>query len=884
MHKRRDFLAGSISLLLSGSLTRSGVRRLRASVHKKEEGGRRSELFVGGPNAADSNPGTAAAPFATIQAAANVAAPGAEVRIRDGVYRETVTPANSGTEEDPIIFMADTRTDGSLCEPVISGAELIADNAWTLTAVADDAVLGGTGCYHADITLPSDSIEALDPKVNIGGDDVIISNQIFCKSDQVHLAAFPKKQVPYDLLDIRNYRDQAYLVDTNQGAKTFLNGCTIKRINTGGVDTIRWRELDMPDVDYTGAFVWCNVNYLPFSSPVSNWGSDGDYRYLDLEVRNPDYRIVVGEFSGWEGRHAHSLTVLGAKGLLTGSNEWFYEPGRLFIRPPISEPPSGVEYKARNWGFNLTGKSHIVLNHLNFFACEIPCNGDLATPSQTEGIVIDYCRFKYLNWWETKRDRGGAQNELDDRVLAWPMAVLRSSQNPYNMQTGIRLTAANSMIRNSVIRQAAGDGVYLSGVNCRVENNWFSDIGIRGGYSAPINTAVPNPAVITRNTVRRAYRSALNHIGYDKEISYNDFGHCMCLSNDGGTIYSVGRWEKPLDGSGGPGSVVGGSGTDGGAYRGTVIHHNWIHSVRIRNRRSRPAGVDSGSGGGSVNNCSGLYFDGSSDGAIVHHNVFWDNVAIDTMPGINNTTALPPHQGVTLEPDGTLPAWAAVWAGKFNRYYNNTFASPAATVGLDHVNGVNRSTSIRSGQYARNPDTVDNNIYLRDHLQPIVSQMLYPVDPEGDLPGYRIRDSEVGAMPPTGGVQGALGIGNSRVPVFVNPGSPHERFERYRPGDPLTVGGLRFQLQPGSPGIGIGNPIDGTLDNGKPPQINPDGSPLVGGYPEVVPVPITGLDEFNSQGGIDAGAYQTGVTPWVAGCDLSDEFIEGEPWKNQWDV
>lgn len=54
-------------------------------------------LFVGGNNASDANPGTASAPFATIQAAANVATPGTEVRIRDGIYRETVVPAYSGT-------------------------------------------------------------------------------------------------------------------------------------------------------------------------------------------------------------------------------------------------------------------------------------------------------------------------------------------------------------------------------------------------------------------------------------------------------------------------------------------------------------------------------------------------------------------------------------------------------------------------------------------------------------------------------------------------------------------------------------------------------------------------------------------------------------------
>ena len=55
-----------------------------------------ADLYVGGADASDRNPGTATEPFATIQKAANVARPGDVVKIRDGVYRETVVPANSG--------------------------------------------------------------------------------------------------------------------------------------------------------------------------------------------------------------------------------------------------------------------------------------------------------------------------------------------------------------------------------------------------------------------------------------------------------------------------------------------------------------------------------------------------------------------------------------------------------------------------------------------------------------------------------------------------------------------------------------------------------------------------------------------------------------------
>lgn len=900
MHKRRHFLIGSISLVLSTSLARLRLGTLRASVFEREEGGGRSQFFVGGQNASDSNPGTEEAPFATIQAAADVATPGTEVRIRDGIYRETVTPANSGTEEEPIVFTADTRADGTLAEPVISGAERIPDNAWALTATEDDAVLGDSGCYHADITLPSDSIAPLNPQVNIGADDVIISNQIFYKSEQVHLAAFPKKSNQVDLMDIGNYRDLSSKItrrdenDPDLPASGFWPGSTAKYIGPNGSAVIRWRETDMPNIDYTGAYAWFNINYLLSTAPISGSGSyvdeddnDTTYTYVDINIDDPITASGRGGNDWWDGFHCVSVQVYGAKGLLNadygGPNEWFYEPGepgRLFIRPPVAETPSGVEYKARNWGFNLTGKSHIHLKHLNFFACELALNGDLAGPSETEGILIDYCRFKYLNWWEVKPGR-------DTRFNPWPFGVLHATQDPYLMQTGIRLTAANSIIRNSVIRQAAGNGVYLSGYNCTVENNWFSDIGIRGGYSAPINTAIPNPALITKNTVRRASRSAFNHIGWNKEVSYNDFGHCMCMSSDGGTIYSAGKWANPnLPGQAGTlGALVPNqtSGIQGGAFRNTFIHHNWIHSTRPRFRRNRPTGVSENVPRSFKIHASGMYFDASSDGAVFHHNVLWDNVAVDLMPGIRNITAEPPwedgngNDGINLDP------WNK-WAGKFHRFYNNTFASQGVDFDVPFVHGVRQSTGIRSGQYARNPDTVNNNIYLMAHVEVIQ----YEADQANGLPGYRIKPSEVGALSPDEGVdEGLGGRGNGLVPNFVNPGTPHQRFERWKPGDPMNIGGLRFQLQSEppniSPGIGIGEAIDGTPDNGEPAQFNPDGTPLLGGFKGRDPVPLVGIDERNSQETIDAGAYQTGVKPWTAGCTLTDEFIEGEPWKQQWD-
>jgi hypothetical protein len=54
----------------------------------------------------DNNPGTLAAPWLTIQKAANTATAGATVYVFGGVYTEIVSFPNSGTAKAPITFQS----------------------------------------------------------------------------------------------------------------------------------------------------------------------------------------------------------------------------------------------------------------------------------------------------------------------------------------------------------------------------------------------------------------------------------------------------------------------------------------------------------------------------------------------------------------------------------------------------------------------------------------------------------------------------------------------------------------------------------------------------------------------------------------------------------
>ena len=97
-----------------------------------------TEYYVDGTKGSNSSAGTADAPFATIQKAADVVQPGDTVIIRSGIYYENIELKTNGTKENPIIFKAESFERDSV---IISGANRdIAEHKtkWTL----EDEALG----------------------------------------------------------------------------------------------------------------------------------------------------------------------------------------------------------------------------------------------------------------------------------------------------------------------------------------------------------------------------------------------------------------------------------------------------------------------------------------------------------------------------------------------------------------------------------------------------------------------------------------------------------------------------------------------------------------------------------------------------------------------
>ena len=92
-----------------------------------------AEFYVA-PDGNDAHPGTAAKPWATLQAGVNRLEPGDTLFVRGGIYRETVTFPRSGTADKPITVKA------------VAGETVVVSGC--------DPVAGWTR-YQDGITIPS---------------------------------------------------------------------------------------------------------------------------------------------------------------------------------------------------------------------------------------------------------------------------------------------------------------------------------------------------------------------------------------------------------------------------------------------------------------------------------------------------------------------------------------------------------------------------------------------------------------------------------------------------------------------------------------------------------------------------------------------------------
>ena len=256
----------------------------------------------------DASEGTMTAPFRTIQKAADVMKPGETCCVREGTYRETVRPGNSGTDGKPIVFRP--YKDETV---VVTGADLVTD--WT----RDEGEI-----YKAKLDW-----------------DMGKQNQVFFDGKMVHEARWPNK-VSGDLL----------VPDAAQ-------------IDSGDADHIVCKALpdNVPDDGWNGAVLWglTGLAWTSWTVPVE--GYDAAAKKLKFQFR------FSGHHSPSNGGVFY---LTGTRYAFDAPNEWYLdtETSTLHLWAPGGADPNGheVEVKRRMLAFDLHEREHVQVKGFNVHA------------------------------------------------------------------------------------------------------------------------------------------------------------------------------------------------------------------------------------------------------------------------------------------------------------------------------------------------------------------------------------------------------------------------------------------------------------------------------------------------------------------------------------
>lgn len=502
------------------------------------------------PSGNDSNNGTSlSTPFLTIQKAASVAQAGDTVYIRAGTYRETITPTNSGTSSQKIVFQAYNNE-----RVIISGADELSGSwtqhsgniyylnnvsGWTSTLnQSDQFFVDGEmmilarhpNVTHADIVSPP----VLEP-------DGIVWQGTF-DSDRYAKFAF-----------FNNYFQGQNLV----GARAYL------------VPRPYWYAKEGTVVHSDNGYI--TIDYRRQWEDVKNW-VNGDYIPLILD---------------------NHLTLLDTEG------EWYRDTSanRLYMWVPGGGNPSShlIEAKRRDYAFNLSYRSHIEIRGIELFACTITTdiyatdgtgttgNYRADTIANANNILLDSIQGKYLNHFT---DLSG------------------SSYWQWGTGTGIVLSGTDHTIQNSVIQFTAGNGITMIGHGHTANNNYIGNTGYVasevGAISLSTDTTTSEDMVISNNTITRAGRMGIiarNTTSTTTDasiIEHNLIEYTMLQTDDGGAIYThqnntmqgahirynimrygAGQYDK-FQKVGGVGIYL-----DNTQNRHWRIHHNIIRDYRV---------------------------------------------------------------------------------------------------------------------------------------------------------------------------------------------------------------------------------------------------------------------------------------------------------------
>jgi len=342
----------------------------------------------------DENPGTREKPFRHIQKFADIAQPGDLCLVREGIYRETVRPKNSGRTGDPIRYVAYPGE-----KVTLSGTELIT---------------GEWSKYKGSI---------YQTKLDLNCEQLFVDGKMMIE------ARWPNMRFE-DLWE----------------RSSWANSGTGSRYGKM-VDP----ELAKTDVDWTGAIATLNVahQFFTWTRKVSKHskGSDTFEYSRDLSSLSG----TANSIGHWQNDYYYLSGKLGALDIPT---EWFYdtETQTLYLWIPDGKSPANhtVEVKVRDKAFEVKDLDEIHLIGFNFFASTFQFEN-------TFHSLVDDCHLLFPTYARELSDsRGGGGYATTS--MSGSHNIIRNSTLGYTPLSGLAMTGPNNTLDNNLIHDVCWNG------------------------------------------------------------------------------------------------------------------------------------------------------------------------------------------------------------------------------------------------------------------------------------------------------------------------------------------------------------------------------------------------------------------------------------------
>lgn len=541
-------------------------------------------VAVGGVDAAGR--GSSDQPFATIQYAADQMVAGDTCTVHAGTWRETVVPPRSGTSAARITFRAapgETVT--------ISGADPI--DGWTQHSGSIwKAPMAASFFSRA---TPGSGANLYDAAVHNQAD------QVFVDGEMMPIARWPNAAT----------RDPSF--PTKASMERFISKSRSDNWTTGVMED---DDNALAASACVGAEIWVQPSEGGWSWTFSGQVTAKNGARITFRSRSGS-----GEDNRQEVYHPRSrYYVFNTLGLLDAAGEWYHDKsaGVLYAWMPDSQAPgTRVEAKRREFAFNLSGRSFITISGFRLHACTITT--DDASGGDNIGYEADgsirhpwrnaaYGRSTTPYHNPPYNDATSSDCILERLDVRYPTHFTDVSgffSNQWGQSSGIVLSGARHVLRESRIRWSAGNGVTAVGREHRVLDNTTEDVNymaVDGGFvHTGVTDRCSSDSEIARNTCRRAGRSGLMprylyasnpeeaSNTWKARIHHNDVSHFGIQDGDVGGLYAAGNG------------------------RFARIDHNWFHDA-WRN-------IDDRTGFGNYT-AGGVYLDFSRNW-IIDHNVIW---------------------------------------------------------------------------------------------------------------------------------------------------------------------------------------------------------------------------------------------------------------------